>query len=165
MTLISPSAKDIARFWKFVDRRGDDECWPWLGFHDPDGYARFGIGGLRTHAATIAYAIGHGPIEVSQRGPMVCHTCDNGGCVNFVKHLYLGTPTSNAQDRVARGRSNSPKGEKHPQAIFTQAQVDSMREEYDKAEDKRGIKAKLARKYKTYPNTIGNILNRVRWKE
>jgi hypothetical protein len=28
-------------FWSKVDKRGSDECWPWTGYHNHRGYARF----------------------------------------------------------------------------------------------------------------------------
>ena len=31
----------VARFWAKVDRRGDDECWPWLASTRSKGYGAF----------------------------------------------------------------------------------------------------------------------------
>ena len=31
----------IERFWSKVDKRGQDECWPWTGTIMPTGYGRF----------------------------------------------------------------------------------------------------------------------------
>ena len=28
----------IASFWARVEKRGPDECWPWLGLHNDSGY-------------------------------------------------------------------------------------------------------------------------------
>ena len=35
---------------------------------------------------------------------LACHTCDNPWCLN-IDHLYVGTPQSNMDDKVARGRA------------------------------------------------------------
>jgi hypothetical protein len=58
------------------------------GFHDGEGAHRW------------TWRQANGPIPP---GMMVCHHCDNPGCVNLA-HLYLGTAADNAADMVARGR-------------------------------------------------------------
>jgi hypothetical protein len=30
----------IKRFWRYVDKRSDNECWNWLASKRPDGYAQ-----------------------------------------------------------------------------------------------------------------------------
>lgn len=36
-------ARSIAeQFWEKVDRRGDDECWPWTGSRTAAAYGLFG---------------------------------------------------------------------------------------------------------------------------
>ena len=93
----------LDRFLSKVDRRGADECWPWLAQRMPNGYARFGD----ELAHRVAWKVYH-RTEVP-KGQCVLHTCDGGdqGCVN-PKHLYLGTRTKNAQDMKDRGRAWTP---------------------------------------------------------
>jgi hypothetical protein len=100
------------RFWSKVDKRGENECWPWLGAKGPTGHGSFRIDarrdGLHGNAHRAAYEIGTGvPISRIKRkkwGDLyVCHTCDNPSCVN-PKHLYLGSHSTNIQDMNDRGR-------------------------------------------------------------
>lgn len=85
------------RFWSKVDRRGPDECWPWLAAKSATRYGVFD----KTRAHRVAYALTHGLIP---EGRIVCHRCDNPPCCNPA-HLWLGTPKDNTADMVAKGRA------------------------------------------------------------
>ena len=88
-------------FWAKVDRRGHDECWPWLACRDRDGYgivARRAWGTAFAHR--IAWILAYGEIPA---GLCACHSCDNPSCVNPT-HLWLGTNADNIADRHAKGR-------------------------------------------------------------
>jgi hypothetical protein len=51
------------RFWAKVDRRGADECWPWLAYRSADGYGRFNADRRKPeNAHRIAYRLVIGPI-------------------------------------------------------------------------------------------------------
>ena len=71
------------RYWAKVDKRGSDECWPWLGAINWDGHGRIWEGApnkrLRwAHHIAMEFA-GITP----PKWPMVCdHTCRNRACVN-----------------------------------------------------------------------------------
>ncbi len=91
------------RFWSFVDKRGPDECWPWIGFttHYNRGGMRFGRykpGNIAAPRIAWAVANGNDPGDL-----LVCHTCDNPNCVN-PGHLWLGTNADNTRDMFAKGR-------------------------------------------------------------
>ena len=105
----------LERFWSKVDRRGPDECWPWLG-GARTGYGILWSGGSRGVGATrpathIAWEIVRG--ESVPEGMFLCHKCDNPPCVNPA-HLFLGTQTENMADCAAKGRTSS--GPKHSAA-------------------------------------------------
>jgi hypothetical protein len=93
------------RFWSKVDRRGPDECWPWLAAHDHHGYGRFYIDGRTTAATRVAWLLERG--EAMPTYLDACHHCDNPPCVN-PRHIFAGTAQDNARDALAKGRLRLP---------------------------------------------------------
>lgn len=87
-------------FWTKVHKLGPDECWEWLGSKDKDGYGRYNMKPTRYGAHRISYQIENGTIPPGQ---VICHTCDNPGCVN-PKHLFAGTQLDNIKDMDNKGR-------------------------------------------------------------
>jgi hypothetical protein len=105
------------RFWAKVDRRGSDECWPWLASPDANGYGRFHIKSRQSRPATqVAWEFANGRDFPS--GMFACHRCDNPVCVNPA-HIWPGTHGDNIRDAVAKGRMNAqrvthcPKGHEY----------------------------------------------------
>ena len=99
------------RFWVRVDKRGADECWPWIGVHDEKGRGKVHLrwesrepeGKKRSvirHASIVAWELTHGAIP---QGQLVCHRCDNPPCCN-PSHLFLGTQKENLRDCIRKGR-------------------------------------------------------------
>lgn len=113
------------RFWEKVDKRGPDECWPWVGSIDTRGYCSIGADGgkplLRAHR--VAYELCVGPIPP---GLVVCHTCDTRHCVNPI-HLFVATQRENVLDMVRKGRRQWPAGERHPKAKLRAEDVIAIR--------------------------------------
>lgn len=119
----------VANFWPKVDRRGDGECWPWLGYVDRDGYGHFMIpkpgGGQNDEPAhRFAYEMLVGPIpdglhldHVKERG------CTLRSCVNPA-HLDPVTPGENIRRgetgriRAAqqRAKTHCPSGHPYDEA-------------------------------------------------
>lgn len=95
------------RFLAKVDVRGEDECWPWLGYCQSSGHPRFGIAKGKTVSANrFAYELWVEPIP---EGLGILHSCDNPPCCN-PKHLRPGTQKQNTADWLERqGHHNSRK--------------------------------------------------------
>lgn len=88
---------------KLVKR--DSGCWEWTGRKNKGGYGAMVVNGKSLRAHRLAFQIYSKPLGDDQ---LACHHCDNPSCVN-PDHLYAGTPQSNADDKVARGRCHRPK--------------------------------------------------------
>lgn len=89
----------IEAFWKNVDKKGEDECWNWIGPKVPSGYGVGCVMGKRGYAHRIAYKLVKGEIP---DGFNVCHSCDNPSCCN-PNHLWAGTQKENIDDRECKG--------------------------------------------------------------
>ncbi|AZU56728.1 HNH endonuclease [Ralstonia solanacearum] len=115
------------RFWENVDKRGPDECWPWIGSIDTRGYESIGADGgkplMRAHR--VAYELCVAPIP---DGMVACHRCDNRACVN-PGHIFIATQRENILDMVRKGRRQWPKGEHHPKAKLRASEVLAIRED------------------------------------
>lgn len=93
--------RDQERFWAKVDKRGPDDCWPWLGGKGTRGYGAVPIGGRRMRASQASWMIANG--KPFPEGMMACHTCDNPPCVNPA-HIWPGTMSENLCDARDKGR-------------------------------------------------------------
>ena len=140
------------RFWRRVDRRGPDDCWPWTGSCN---HARGGHGcfhdehGQSIAAHRYAFFLTHG--YMSQ---LVRHRCDNPPCCNPA-HLLEGTQKENIADMYARGRA--PIGVKHGRVRLTEDDVREIRA----SREKRRV---LAARFGIAPQTVWDIRRRKRWK-
>ena len=113
--------KQQARFWRNVDKRGPDDCWPWIGGLGSTGYGRFGIGnGVHFLSHRISMALdGRDPLELN-----ACHHCDNRPCCNPA-HLFAGTHLDNSVDKYAKGRG--VRGETQGLSKLTEDDVRAIR--------------------------------------
>lgn len=94
-------AKTQARLWGKVDRRGADECWPWIGTGSK-GYGLMYVAGKTLKAHRLAYCLGHG-VDMPPSAVVIRHKCDNRGCCNPA-HLEPGSAQDNIQDMIDRRR-------------------------------------------------------------
>ena len=148
----------VERFWKYVDRQGDDECWNWTGAKLESGYGRLKVGFRAKNATHISYAIANGEMP---DGKIICHTCDNPSCVNPA-HLFAGTQLDNIRDMHAKGRVGDvgAKGEANGRAKLNQAKADEIREIFSAG----GISvSEIARRYGVSRSAINLILNGKHW--
>lgn len=152
------------RFWLKVDRRGDDECWPWTAYRSKKGYGHIKVGGKRGSviaAHRVAYELKLGDIPP---GMLVCHSCDNPPCCNPA-HLWVGTNDDNMADMARKGRARAgrqPNDEERARGVgngnakLTDADVLSIRR------DGRTQEA-IARDYGVDRTLVGYIQRRKIW--
>lgn len=100
---------DEARWWFYVDRRSDDECWPWTAYCDENGYGIFWDGQKITKAHRWGYEHYIEPIpdglvpDHTCHDPEVCRLgteCPHRRCANY-NHLE---PVTNRENTL-RGAS------------------------------------------------------------
>ena len=93
------------RFWDKVDKREDDDCWPWKGACTGGGYGQIWVNGRSRRAHLVAWELFNGsafPIGVDG-----CHSCDNPPCCNPA-HIWPGTKSQNMLDAQSKGRLRQP---------------------------------------------------------
>jgi len=81
-------------------------CWLWTGAKTLAGYGKLWDGSLEL-AHRVSYRLHKGTIA---EGQVVCHRCDNPGCVN-PEHLFVGSLKDNSQDAVKKQRNFTPRQE------------------------------------------------------
>jgi HNH endonuclease len=81
------SSEDEKKLWSNIERRSDEECWPWITGLDPGGYGRIKIGERRLAGHRLVYELLIGPIE---HGMILGHKCDRNNCCN-PRHLIKMT--------------------------------------------------------------------------
>lgn len=145
------------RFWVFVERRGPDECWPWMGGTDDKGYGRFWLDGASRKAHRLAWELTNGRILTDDD---VLHDCDNRPCCNPA-HLHPGTHADNMAEMYARGRRDHRKisGELNGSAHLTGVQVDEVRIRLAAGESQRS----LGRAFGVDKRTIARIRRGETW--
>jgi hypothetical protein len=144
------------RIWRHIDRRGDNECWPWIGKSQNSGYGTIGIGtgnrGKHELAHRAIWILINGPLPKAEgyHGSVVRHTCHNRLCCN-PKHLALGSQADNVADMWAN--KNGPRGNSR----LTEKQIADIRK------DKRSSR-KLAPIYGVCDGHIRSIRQRRCWR-
>ena len=96
-----------ARFWAKVDKRGPDECWPWLATLTTRGYGQFWFVTRPRRAHIVAWELANG--QPFPEGMVGCHRCDNPPCVNPA-HIWPGTRSENLLDAARKGRVRNQYG-------------------------------------------------------
>lgn len=137
------------------------ECWTWIG-----SKYRFGYGHFRRKindkwvmykAHRYAYEFYNGVIPT---GALVCHRCDNPGCVN-PKHLFTGTHLDNTLDMVSKGRKGLIRNPKHRLLSLDVAKMIRYHKSLYPEKPLRWF----AEKFQTSPTQISRILNNKIWQE
>ena len=146
------------RLWRRIRLAPGNQCWLWQGSTDKHGYGMLQMpsdeNGKRRPEYThrLAYRSAH-----KDPGDLcVLHKCDTPLCCR-PDHLFLGTRTDNAADKVAKGRV--PSGEDHPTSRLTQKDVLEIRQLADHLSF-----SELAIRFQVHPSAISRIVRLKRWR-
>lgn len=133
-----------------------DECWMWNGPKNGLGYGHLTFGGkiYLAHRFSYQHFIGEIPEKM-----FVCHHCDNPSCVN-PKHLFIGTPNDNVQDKMQKKRHKVLSGSKQPISKLNEHQVSEIRSRLINGE--KG--SRLAKEFNVSVMTISNIKLNKSWR-
>lgn len=146
-----PRGYPITDFWLVVEKT--DGCWLWRACTIPDGYGMF----RDKLAHRTSWEMENGPIPP---GMHVCHHCDNPPCVR-PDHLFLGTASDNMQDRNAKGRHYSTKGEGNGHAKLAASDVPRVKQMAKAGQSYREIAGSLG----VSRSSIAHIVKGRTWKE
>ena len=126
-----PSAMELNALKDRIEEKTIPEpnsgCWIWLGaasgrknLPDRQKRASLNVFGNRAFLASRAsYIAFKGPIP---DGMFICHSCDNGLCVN-PDHLRSGTHLDNVADMMRKGGLDVRRGEKAHNSVLTEELV------------------------------------------
>lgn len=129
-------------------------CWNWKGTFSPNGYGTITLDGKTKMVHRVSYEFHSG--ERIPDGLMVCHRCDNRGCIN-PEHLYLGTHNDNMRDMA---NSDVMKGEANPKSILTQSQVIEIKQ---MIKGRKVVYRKIAETYGVSRQAIKDIASGRTW--
>lgn len=139
------------RFWSKVEKRGLNDCWPWIArARHAFGYGAMNSGrGNQFYSHVASYALHNSPIP---DGAYVLHSCDNPGCCN-PSHLRLGTHLENALDAKLRGRLIGKTGPSDPSLCARKLNATIAQEIRESRMNRRS----LAAQYGISTGTVDNI--------
>ncbi len=127
--ILSPEFQ--ARFWKWVNRKGPDECWPWIGNLNKWGYGeifimKFNGKHINGKSHRVAWIMNHKQFPPDEK-PLILHSCiAHPECCNPA-HLRPGTDMENTIDKINQGRGNYPWGERINTNKLSENQVIEIR--------------------------------------
>ena len=147
----------VQRFWKYVHRGQDHQCWNWVGSKAVrGGYGQLSSKGLLLKAHRLSWEIHLGAIP---EGMMIRHLCHNPSCCNPI-HLLPGTAKDNHLDMQKAGRMSVPetrRGEDFHDNKLTKSNVLDIYASQDRGVD-------LANKYGVSKSMISRIRRGRAWR-
>lgn len=129
------------------------ECWLFTGSISSSGYGNISYNGKVTDVHKAAYMELVGPVTL-----LVLHKCNMRNCWR-PEHLYEGTYSDNARDRISSGRIPN-KGSAHYKAILTEEQAIEIRHLYKSTSISM---AKLGQRFGVSEWTISDVIKGKTW--
>lgn len=160
-----PNGRYEPHVWNLLERRIDRKslshpkhgrCWEWTGSVGNQGYGIFKRDNFQWKAHRLVYSLVVGSVP---DGLWVLHKCDHPLCVR-PSHLFLGTPTDNHKDMVAKGRN--AKAETNGRAVLTWEGVREIRRRYKRYHPTNN-RITLAREFGVSRATIDRVLKYENW--
>ena len=118
--------------WSKVEKKGEDECWPWQGYNNGK-YGRVEINDKSYYAHRVIFNLAN-PGKIDLNAPkdtdeygFIMHSCDNPICCN-PKHLLIGTHADNMADKVSKGRQKFFPADTGPRCKLTMEQARQARQ-------------------------------------
>lgn len=143
------------RFNNLVAKGNPCECWEWMGTTFMGyGYMKGILSTERAHR--VAYFLHHGTIDPDL---MVCHSCDNPGCVN-PNHLWQGTGSDNMRDMVNKGRNFVLRGTQQIQAKLNSRKVKTIKRLLSSGKSNQMV---LSERYGVTQQLISLIVHGKKW--
>jgi hypothetical protein len=134
-------------------------CYLWRGASNPRGYGKFTVHAHSKHFSVLAHRIAYlvfvGDVP---DGMFVMHTCDTPSCIN-PKHLVIGTPSDNVQDKVRKKRHRV--GSAAPFAKLTELQALEIRR---LASEPNANRSAIARQYGVSHTVVHLIQRGKKWR-
>ena len=146
------------RFWSKVNKKCENDCWEWIAGINSTGRGIFQFQGKSIHAHRMAYKLCVGEIP---EGAFICHTCDNGKCVN-PKHLFIGNALINNRDCYSKNRHPILRGENDPKSKLNNEKALKIVELYKAG---KYTQCKLADMFGVSRSAILNVLRGAAWSE
>jgi len=140
-------------FWRNVDKTGS--CWLWTAKRYSNGYGSLMHEKRYRLAHRIAWELVRGAIP---EGLFVCHTCDTPACVN-PEHLFLGTPSDNAQDMLRKKRGRPPRGTRSGKTKLSDTDVREIR----RLVEEGALQKNVASRYGLSRKQVSVIVARKQW--
>lgn len=117
---------------------------------DKDEYPRVKYNKRMQPVVRVLWNLTYGEIP---KGKMLCHTCDNPGCVNL-SHIYLGDVKTNGKDKSDRQRISESR---NLNARFTEEQRGEIKMLYN---DIGMTQKNIAEMFNTSQTTVSDIVRK-----
>jgi len=145
--------------WKQIDKRGEDDCWEWMGYKNKDGYGRISIGRKLYSTHRLVYELMKGNILHNE---VIMHLCNNPSCCN-PKHLKCGTQEDNIYQMYEEGRDRHmiQEGELNNNSKLSNEKVIEIRKLYSSGNHSQ---RQIANQYNINQALVSGIINKKLWK-